>query len=119
MKQEGTYFHVLSCNKYFDVIFECRLYEIVLHELPAHLTDLAFRLHLLVADTQFLIMASKFFVLTNQQIFTIQSHDICCRLIGGKPFAVRLCGKMTRGMRSLEYFTTHQVWQIIHCKFKF
>jgi len=49
-----------------------RLYEIVLHELPAHLTDLAFR------------------------------------LIGGKPFAVKLCGKMTRGMRSLEYFTTHQ-----------
>jgi hypothetical protein len=31
------------------------------------------------------------------------------RLVGGKPFAVRLCGKMTRGMRSLEYFTTHQV----------
>jgi hypothetical protein len=31
------------------------------------------------------------------------------RMVGGKPFAVRLCGKMTRGMRSLEYFTTHQV----------
>ena len=44
---------------------------------------------------------------------------MCCRLIGGKPFAVKLCGKMTRGMRSLEYFTTHQVWQIIHYKFKF
>jgi len=49
-----------------------RLHEMVLHELPAHLTDLAMR------------------------------------AVGGKPFAVRLCGKMTRGMRSLEYFTTHQ-----------
>lgn len=49
-----------------------RCHEMVLHELPAHLTDLA------------------------------------VRLIGKKPFAVRLCEKMTRGMRSLEYFTTHQ-----------
>merc|ERR1719430_1237661 len=34
--------------------------------------------------------------------------DLVVRLFGGKPFAVHLCGKMTRGMRSLEYFTTHQ-----------
>ena len=41
--------------------------------------------------------------------FETDSENLCPRLIGGKPFAVRLCGKMTRGMRSLEYFTTHQV----------
>jgi len=49
-----------------------RLYELVLHELPAHVTD------------------------------------IVCKLIGKNPFAVRLCNKMHRGMRSLEYFTTHE-----------
>ena len=50
-----------------------RMYEMVLHELPARLTDLA----------------------------------VAC--VGQKPFALRLCHKMQRGMRSLEYFTTHQV----------
>ena len=49
-----------------------RAHEMVLHQVPAQLTDLV------------------------------------ARLVGGKPFAVRLCDKMTRGMRSLEYFTTHQ-----------
>ena len=49
-----------------------RLYELVLHELPAHVTD------------------------------------IVCKLFGKNPFAVRLCNKMHRGMRSLEYFTTHE-----------
>lgn len=49
-----------------------RLYELVLHETPAHVTDLV------------------------------------CRAVGKKPFAVRLCNKMHRGMRSLEYFTTHE-----------
>jgi len=49
-----------------------RLYELVLHELPAYVTDLA------------------------------------CRAVGKKPFAVYLCNKMHRGMRSLEYFTTHE-----------
>lgn len=52
--------------------FTNRCHEMILHELPAFLTDLA------------------------------------VRLVGKKPFAVRLCRKMTRGMRSLEYFTTHQ-----------
>merc|ERR1719481_462059 len=49
-----------------------RCHEIVLHEMPAHITDLI------------------------------------VRLCGKKPFAVRLCNKMTRGMRSLEYFTSNQ-----------
>ena len=35
--------------------------------------------------------------------------DIVVGFVGRKPFAVRLCHKMQRGMRSLEYFTTHQV----------
>ena len=52
---------LVQSRQYFHVILDCRLYEIVLHELPAHLTDLAFRLHLLVAAAHFL-MASKFFV---------------------------------------------------------
>jgi len=53
-----------------------RLYELVLHELPAHVTDLV------------------------------------CKAVGKKPFAVRLCNKMHRGMRSLEYFTTHEwTWE--------
>jgi len=60
---DGTFQHSHVIN---------RLHEMLLHELPAHLTDVA------------------------------------VRLFGGKPFAVRLCEKMTRGMRSLEYFTTHQ-----------
>jgi len=53
-----------------------RIYEMVLHELPARLTDL---------------------VVTT---------------FGKEPFALRLCNKMQRGMRSLEYFTTHQwTWE--------
>eukprot|EP00092_Neocalanus_flemingeri_P005847 GFUD01006292.1.p1 GENE.GFUD01006292.1~~GFUD01006292.1.p1 ORF type:complete len:503 (-),score=131.65 GFUD01006292.1:35-1543(-) len=59
----GTFKHSITVN---------RLHELVLHELPAHVTDLV------------------------------------CRLFGRQPFAVRLCDKMHRGMRSLEYFTTHQ-----------
>ena len=50
-----------------------RIYEMVLHEFPAQVTD------------------------------------IIVRIFGRKPFAVRLCNKMQRGMKSLEYFTTHQV----------
>ena len=53
------------------------MYEMVLHEFPAKLTDLI------------------------------------CTLFGKEPFAVRLCNKMQKGMRSLEYFTTHQVTD--HC----
>ena len=49
------------------------MYEMVLHELPAKMTDLI------------------------------------CTLFGKEPFAVRLCNKMQKGMRSLEYFTTHEV----------
>jgi len=59
----GTFKHNITVN---------RLYELVLHELPAHITDLI------------------------------------CKVFRRKPFAVRLCNKMHRGMRSLEYFTTHQ-----------
>ena len=59
----GTFKHSSTVN---------RMHELVLHELPAHVTDLI------------------------------------CRVFGKVPFAVRLCNKMHRGMRSLEYFTTHQ-----------
>merc|ERR1719348_2179345 len=62
----GTFKRNISVN---------RLYELVLHEAPAHIIDLV------------------------------------CKCIGMKTFAVRLCNKMHRGMRSLEYFTTHQwIW---------
>merc|ERR550532_3538227 len=63
----GSFKHYSSVN---------RLYEVVLHEFPAKLTDLI------------------------------------CTLFGKEPFAVRLCNKMQKGMRSLEYFTTHQwTWE--------
>lgn len=62
-----------SFDKIFVMPYLPRMYEMVLHELPARLTDLA----------------------------------VTC--VGQKPFALRLCHKMQRGMRSLEYFTTHQV----------
>jgi len=53
-----------------------RIYEMILHEFPARVTD------------------------------------IVVGMFGRKPFAVRLCNKMQRGMRSLEYFTTHQwTWE--------
>ena len=34
--------------------------------------------------------------------------DLVLRLLGRPPVALRLCYKMQRGMRSLEYFTTRQ-----------
>ena len=58
----------------------CRMYEMVLHEFPARMTDLI------------------------------------CTLFGKDPFAVRLCNKMQKGMRSLEYFTTHQVRKLLFSK---
>ena len=42
--------------------------------------------------------------------FPARVTDIVVGMFGRKPFAVRLCNKMQRGMRSLEYFTTHQVY---------
>ena len=58
-----TAFHVLLwlykiiLLEQFDVIFCDRLYEIVLHELPAHLTDLAFRWHSLLITVLHFLMA--------------------------------------------------------------
>ena len=114
-----------------------RLYEIVLHELPAHLTDLVYRFCWIIAFSIGLFVVWKFsvslfkaglkyFEIADRQILFQLKHPflfillqfltwaiilstILWRLVGGKPFAVRLCDKMTRGMRSLEYFTTHQV----------
>lgn len=64
---EGSFKRSVSVN---------RIYEMVLHEFPAQVTD------------------------------------IIVRIFGRKPFAVRLCNKMQRGMKSLEYFTTHQwTWE--------
>ena len=46
--------------------------------------------------------------------FPAKVTDIIVSIFGRKPFAVRLCNKMQRGMRSLEYFTTHQVFHQIY-----
>ena len=44
--------------------------------------------------------------------FPARMTDLICTLFGKDPFAVRLCNKMQKGMRSLEYFTTHQVRRV-------
>lgn len=64
----------------------------VLHEFPARLTDLVVR-----------TFGKQPFALR----FPIKTKN-CFRLANFSAI-FRLCNKMQRGMRSLEYFTTHQV----------